>query len=205
MINISIIYKITNPSGKVYIGQTINLKARKWAYSRGGSTQQAKLSRSIQKHGWDSHTFDIIFQGICSADCLNKLERYYIAHYNSMKQGLNCTEGGGGARGRTMSAESLAQMSQRLKGRVFTEEWKRKISEACKGRPAHNKGKQKAPELVELHKKPIIQYSKQGDFIREWSCAMEASKALAISNSCIGRCCTGDLKSYSGHVWRHKS
>jgi len=51
------IYKVTSPTGKVYIGQTVDL-AKRWSqYRNGHSKRQAKLHASFQKHGIDAHGF----------------------------------------------------------------------------------------------------------------------------------------------------
>ena len=112
MKQIGYIYKITNPSGKVYIGQTINLRARKRKYAAQAVQGQPKIYHSILKYGWDAHIFEILFEGICSVRCLDRLERLYILQYNSVAEGLNCTEGGGGARGRPLSEKHLEALKK---------------------------------------------------------------------------------------------
>ena len=52
--------------------------------------------------------------------------------------------------------------------------------------------------------KPIFQYSKSGDFIREWKSAHEAKRVLGIDNSYIIKCCKGKYKSAYGFIWRYK-
>ena len=51
---------------------------------------------------------------------------------------------------------------------------------------------------------PIIQYSKSGDFIREWPSGQEVKRVLGISNSNINSCCKGKLKSSGGFIWKYK-
>ena len=51
---------------------------------------------------------------------------------------------------------------------------------------------------------PIIQYSKSGEFIREWTGAHEVERVLGIDNSHIIACCKGKLKSSGGFIWRYK-
>ena len=57
-----IIYKITNPNSKIYIGQTTKLLKRKGAYKRLDSCIQNQiiLYRSLKKYGWNAHSFEII-------------------------------------------------------------------------------------------------------------------------------------------------
>ena len=50
----------------------------------------------------------------------------------------------------------------------------------------------------------ILQYSKSGEFIREWSGATEAERMLGIANSHIIACCKGRLKSAYGFIWKYK-
>lgn len=49
---------------------------------------------------------------------------------------------------------------------------------------------------------PIIQLSINGEFIREWSCAFEASDVLNISG--ITACCRGRQKTCKGFKWMYK-
>ena len=53
--------------------------------------------------------------------------------------------------------------------------------------------------------KPILQFSKDGSFIKEWPSAKEACRQLVISQSSICRCCKGHYKTASGFVWKYKS
>lgn len=42
--------------------------------------------------------------------------------------------------------------------------------------------------------KTIIQYSINGEFIKEWPSSMEIQRVLGYLNSNISRCCRGDRK-----------
>lgn len=50
----------------------------------------------------------------------------------------------------------------------------------------------------------ILQYSKSGEFIREWQSAAEVERELNINHSNIASCCKGKRKSSGGFVWRYK-
>lgn len=74
--NVVGIYKITNSSGKVYIGQSINVLNRKEHYKRFNcSTMGIKLKNSLNKYSWENHTFEIIEE--CGIEQLNEKETYY--------------------------------------------------------------------------------------------------------------------------------
>ena len=50
----------------------------------------------------------------------------------------------------------------------------------------------------------ILQYSKSGEFIKEWPSALEVKRVLGINNSHIIACCKGKRKSSGGFIWRYK-
>lgn len=47
----------------------------------------------------------------------------------------------------------------------------------------------------------ILQFSKEGEFIRRWNSAKEVEKELGIKNSSICSCCKGKRKSAYGYKW----
>jgi len=88
------IYKITNPSNKIYIGQSTNIKERFRKYSKLSNKRQIKLYNSFQKYGIDNHQFEIIEE--CSEDILDEREIYWGNHYNVLgDNGLNLRLGNG--------------------------------------------------------------------------------------------------------------
>ena len=50
----------------------------------------------------------------------------------------------------------------------------------------------------------ILQYSKSGEFIREWQGALEVERVLKIAQPNITQCCKGKRKSSGGFVWKYK-
>ena len=95
------IYMITNPKGKIYIGQTQNLWNRINKYRYNKAKGQQKLNRSIVKYGLENHTISVL--KVCELDGIDELECQMIKKYNTVKQGLNIRQGGGSkARGNGM-------------------------------------------------------------------------------------------------------
>lgn len=157
------IYKITSPTGRIYIGQSIDIIRRFDTYKKLRYPKaQPKLYASLIKHGPLTHTFEVIEE--CSEDQLNDRERYYISLYNTFdtERGLNLKFGSN--RDSRLSIETRAKISSARKGckawitglthsaetrekirlahigntkkrgYVTSEETKRKISESLKGR-----------------------------------------------------------------------
>ena len=52
------------------------------------------------------------------------------------------------------------------------------------------------------HNKPILQYTIEGEFVREWSSAADVGKEVK-GNIC--HCLKGKLKSAYGYIWKYKN
>lgn len=50
--------------------------------------------------------------------------------------------------------------------------------------------------------KAVLQYSLEGEFIREWPSIIEASQSTGANH--ISSCCRGKRKSAGGYKWKHK-
>lgn len=82
------IYKITSPTKKVYVGQSIDIEKRFSIYKRLTCKGQIKLYNSFVKHGVENHLFEILCE--CNIHELNEKERYYQDLYSCVgKNGLN--------------------------------------------------------------------------------------------------------------------
>ncbi len=143
------IYKITSPSNKIYIGQSINIEDRWKKYQKYPESikNQTKLYNSIIKYGSENHIFEIIEE--CEESKLLERETYWKNFYKVLEIPSLCCriDGKGGKnsketnlkigkihKGKKYSKESKQKISKAKKGIVFTEEHKRKISEAKKGK-----------------------------------------------------------------------
>jgi group I intron endonuclease len=75
------IYKITSPSGKIYIGQSQNILSNRLNhYINGNCSTQTKLYNSLQKYSFENHIFEIIEE--CSLEQLNDKEIYWGLFYH---------------------------------------------------------------------------------------------------------------------------
>ena len=82
------IYKITNPKGNIYIGQSLDIYKRFRAYKKLSCKNQIKLHRSFLKYGVDSHKFEVIW--LCNKYELNYFERKFQIKFNCIgEKGLN--------------------------------------------------------------------------------------------------------------------
>lgn len=163
------IYKITSPSKKIYIGQSVDIEIRFKRYKNLHCKKQIRLYNSFLKYGVDKHKFEILCE--CNVEELNDKERYYQDVFSSIgKTGLNCFLTKSSDRsgkhseetrkkmslnssrywtGKTFSEESRKKMSESRKGQKRSEEHCKKLSLAHKGRQRSEEHKRK---LLEVHK-----------------------------------------------------
>lgn len=156
------VYKITNNiNNKVYIGQSINIKAR-WkdhihALDRGDSNCTLLQRAWVKYGGKENFTFEIL--ELCLEDELDEVEVKYITMYDSHNQGYNIESGGNQNKclsdetkqklreahlGKKMSNETKKKMSESrlgaknpMYGQTHSEATRKKIGDAAKGRPGH--------------------------------------------------------------------
>lgn len=152
------IYKITNPKGKVYVGQSIDIKNRKYKYQTACCKSQTKIYNSIKKYGWINYSFEILVE--CNVSELNEKEIYYIDFYNSFKNGLNSTVGGNSS---LLSQEHKAKISNSLKGksRLFCTLYKVKMTKKLNPVKMSDDNKKRLsdlrnPNFLYSNNKPVI-------------------------------------------------
>lgn len=95
-----IIYCYTNKiNNKKYIGQTINPEQRKIQHKSSAFNEKDKdyntiLHRAFRKYGYENFIYEIIAIAE-TVEELNKLEKFYIKHWNTQTpNGYNILEGG---------------------------------------------------------------------------------------------------------------
>ena len=101
-------------------------------------------------------------------------------------------------RGIPKSEEHKRALSDALKGVPLSEEHKKAIGKALKG---HSVSEEHRAKLS----KKILQFTKSGEFIREWPSVREAERELGIARSSICSCCNEKLKSAGGFIWQYST
>lgn len=130
--NNPVIYKITSPSGKIYIGQTWNWSVRENFYRTLNCKTQTGIYNSLLKYGYSSHNVKIVCElpKDISQEALDRYELIYWEFYKDCNiKLLNCREPG---RGGKFSEESKLKLSEALKGRKLSEEHRKKVTEKNK-------------------------------------------------------------------------
>lgn len=158
--NIIGIYKITSPSGKIYIGQSWDIGMRKYKYKSGNLKGQVKLTNSFNKYSFENHKFEIIhiLPKDITQSILDNYEDFYLNQYKDL--GFKMLNSKGAGSYGKHSQETKDKISKINKGRirvdniernkrmVFTEEIKNKMRLAKLGNKNRLGGK-KYLQLIE--------------------------------------------------------
>lgn len=120
-------------------------------------------------------------------------------------------------KGRKRSPEICEFLRRRQTGKRPDEATREKLRKAHTGRMHTEESKQKMSKIrkeigitrqfIEAgnasHRKPVAQYSLNGELIKIWDCGTTAGEALNIERHGIYNCARGKTKSSFGYVWRY--
>lgn len=177
------IYYHKSPSGKYYIGQTSDPIKKRWGVDGKRYISCTLFYKAICKYGWNNIEHSVLATNLSKEDA-DKLEIWLIAKYKSLGLSYNIADGG-----------SCTLGEHPMLGKKHSEESKRKMSESAKGIHVGAKnGKAKA----------ILQFSKSGEFIREWECISDVERELNIKVTAICNNLKGYSKHSGGYVWKYK-
>ena len=172
---------------KSYIGMTSREPKKRWK-SGWGYQNNSQMWNDIMESNWNTDwEHNILGQFENKQEALN-VEEMFIWLFDSTNDGYNTSTYGSGHYKRS-------------------EELKRKLSEVHTGEKHHMFGK----HFSEEHRKHlseakgingILQFSKDGELIAEYSSIMEAERTTGCNHIC--ECCKGKRKSTGGYIWRYK-
>lgn len=106
----------------------------------------------------------------------------------SVKQKISAAKKG--CKGHPMSESTKMKLAQAAK-LPKSEAHKKKISESLTGR------------INTLRRKPVVQYTRQGEYVKEWECVTEAEETLGIVH--VSECANRKRNYAGGFIWRWKS
>lgn len=197
------VYKITSPSGKIYIGSTYQWINARWGkYLNKTCPEQPKLLRSLNKYGAEAHVFEIIWEG--NWEEMFKKERFYGEQFNVLgPKGLNCQLPGYDDVPAIISEDTRKKQVEANKGRIkprLTLEKRNRISEAQRKRePTLNKKIQTV-----FAKSPILVYDAVGNFIQEFCSNKQASIFTKCSPTSITESCKSGGLVKKGFIFKYK-
>lgn len=130
------------------------------------------LLNAIQKYGWDNIKHEVLYKNLNKEQALAK-ETELIKLYKSNQKEYGY---------------NILVYGNR-KGIKHSEITKLKMSESKKG-------------SIPCNRKPVKQFDKLGNFIKEFSSRTEASNQTGVDFRLISNVCSGKRKSAGGFVWK---
>jgi group I intron endonuclease len=88
-IELGYVYKITSPTNRIYVGSTKCISKRLLQYKNYFTKSQRRLHNSFMKYGFDSHIFEIIWEGPASERLIYEAQLGLELNVLSEKN-LNC-------------------------------------------------------------------------------------------------------------------
>lgn len=216
-------------NGKVYVGITSKDDPNKRWLNGKGYNHSTLFKKAIKKYGWDSFEHIVLFDKLNKISaCLIEID--LIFYYQKIQMSYNLNLGGEGSE--SMSSATKQKISQTLKNHPVSIETRMKISKKVSGKNHGNWEKHHSDETKlririansgekngmyghkytpeEIKKmcfqtaKPILQYSKEGVFIKEWPSAGEVGRTWGVYYKSISKCCLGQRKTALGYIWKYK-
>lgn len=224
MIRLSGIYMISNNiNGKVYIGQSVDIKKR-WrehrsaAFNLNSKDYDMVIYRAIRKYGLDNFNFTIIEK--CRVEELNNREKYWILFYDSKTNGYNVSLGGNDYThlGNIVelydySGKYICECSNAMEvsnklgvfyGTVYQVLYGKRLS--VKGYQLKIKGDNKQiGKYVSRQggKLRVCNLNDNDEKIAEFESIADAARILNLDSSCITKCCKGKLIHHGGFKWKY--
>jgi len=141
-------------------------------------------------------------------------EQYWISQFKQWGLSLvNKTIGGGGTLGNkgwkhtTESKERIRKSNSGVNnynyGKSLSKEWKKKISASLTGKSNPFFGKKHTEETLMKKYCPVLQYTLEGVFVKEWKSIKSAIDGTSIKD--ISFACSGKIHSAGGFQWRKKN
>lgn len=108
----TIIYKITSPTGRIYIGQTTDYRKRLNQYRCLRCRTQTRLYNSLKKYGFTNHSFEVVEE--VDNSLADTREIYWISEYKCYwkdeNKGLNLNRGGNRPKHTEETKQKLSKM-----------------------------------------------------------------------------------------------
>ena len=168
---------------KYYVGCTKRNPSYRWNNGKGYK-YNTQMWKDIQESDWNRDWVHGILGKFESEQDALKYEAFLIAMLDSVRNGYNTSSYSRGTCKRT--EETKKKISESLTGKHLSEEHRKHMSEST------------------TSKKPVLQFSKTGEFIAEYPSEMEAERKTGCYLAHISKCCKGKRKSTGGYIWKYK-
>ena len=216
--NKTYIYTLIDPITKEirYVGKSDNPKERLIEHIR--KNKYIKTYKNIWIQSLTKKDLKPILEVVDTVDKTewSEKEKYWIKHFKELGCKLtNLTDGGDGGnfgdfvnkkiseklKGRKFTEETIKLMSEGARKRKLTPEGRKSLSDKRKGEKNPMFGKKQSRFCIESKFKSVNQFSITGEFIKTWRSLKEVSEYLLINRNSIRMVCNGQRKTAGGYKW----
>ena len=166
---------------KWYVGMTSLEPKKRWNNGKGYN-YNTQMWKDIQESNWKNDWIHTIFDTFYNREDALDYEAFLMGMFDSIRSGYNISSY---SSAHSHTEESKKKMSESRTGKHHSEETKNKISDS-------------------EPKNPVIQFSKDGELLSEYSSLHEAERQTGCSKGHICECCKGTRKSAGGFIWKYK-
>lgn len=195
------IYSLSDPRTNEirYIGRTISPIKRYQRHIRNAKSNDHIYHSAIWIRTLLSLELKPVYSTIeeCDDTSWEERERYWIKFYRERFDLTNISDGGKhvssyGFKGKKHSQESIEKMK------------KARIGVSINQNDKNHKRKNSLRKTLDGKKIPVVQYSFDGTFIKNWESAVDAGRELGLAYSNINRVCKGFGYSCGKYIWKYK-
>ena len=197
---------INKVNKKVYVGITSIRVENRWREGKGYKKCEI-MNKAILKYGWSN--FEHIILCKTSKDRAIILEKSLIKFYKNRRISYNISGGGEGAGTVSEYTKEKLRQYKGEKSSMFGKHPSKDTSWLApyrlrKGKESPMYGRKPSENTLLAHRKVILQFSLDGEFIKEFSSIKEASGEIGISKLAIVHCLKGKTKKAGGYKWKYK-
>jgi|SRR5687767_11793524 len=182
--------KINN---KRYVGSSKTIEGRKSANLcrlRKGNHYAKGLQEDFNKYGEENFIFEIL-EIVLDETILRKREEYWSAYYDCCNEEFGYNKHKKTNNYLYHTSIQTKRISEKTKGKIISVECRERLKKVRK-------------HQVDCGQIPILQFTKEGEFIAEFSSIKEITKMYGIPSTNICRCLDGYYSHTGGYIWKRK-
>lgn len=190
--NMAIVYKITSPENKCYVGTTTrDLKSRIREHRYWSKKRKYNLIyEDMKKYGFDKFEFSLL--ETCDDSKRFEREAFWISELNTFKNGYNKSNGGQGPSGFCPTKEQRINSSKQMKRLHKDPKFLKKLRAITKNSEAQSK-KAKIGGTKKGLNQPLISVYDNGKYLGDFRTGVSLAKVLGVCETTACRYLCGKI------------
>lgn len=186
--------EVKSLSSVFFVSNTGKVKRASFIKSNGARCKERLLIQKLCKNGYymvySKKKYHLVHRLIAIAFIPNPENKPEIDHINTIRTDNRIEN----LRWVTHKENCNNPISLKKFGYTPTIEQRKHLSEINKGKWAGSKNG---------NSRKVLQFSKDGKFIRQWDCIIDAARAVNIYPTAIVKCCRKTNKTAKGYKWEY--